>query len=483
MATDCLKIRDGENVVLAVPPRLDSITTYVLLEQESWFEKELEFLRRWLKPGMTAIDIGANLGVYSMPMARLVGTGGKVFAYEPGSEARTLQEHSRDLNGAAHVEILASALSNSDCDGHLVFGHSSEMNALGDSGEGEAVHITSLDIEDTRRGWGSPDFVKIDAEGQEERIFDGGHDFFARHSPLVMFEIKANASVNPKLLAAFPLNGYRLYRLLVGAPVLVPLDPQAPLDPYEVNLFAAKPDRAASLCGENLLVESIPAWEPKDSDLADGLSLMQSQAFAPGFGRLIDNISQLDPDYAKSLAAYAVWRAGTTSLATRYASLILGCRILTALCSRAPTAARCATLARLTREAGWRSQSVMALGQVLARLRRSPFQTIEPCWPPSPRFDQIGVAENPVLWLTAAAAEEMERSQSFSTFFTGRSPFIDWLCAQPIALAEMHRRATLVAARGGARPVVPRRLCEDAPDHRNADIWRSGQVPGTRVHS
>src|SRR3974390_2912365 len=51
-----LRIRLSTDVTLAVPPSLDSITTYVLLEQETWFEKELKFLSRWLKPGMTAIE-------------------------------------------------------------------------------------------------------------------------------------------------------------------------------------------------------------------------------------------------------------------------------------------------------------------------------------------------------------------------------------------------------------------------------------------
>ena len=67
-------------MTLAVRPRLDSITTYVLLEQETWFEKELPFLMQYLQPGMTAVDIGANAGVYSLPMARAVGPTGLVFA-------------------------------------------------------------------------------------------------------------------------------------------------------------------------------------------------------------------------------------------------------------------------------------------------------------------------------------------------------------------------------------------------------------------
>src|ERR1700730_14433256 len=106
-AMDMLELRLSDQVTLAVPGRLDSITTYVLLEQERWFEKELGFLSRWLKPGMTAIDIGANLGVYSLPMARLVGPEGKVFAYEPASETRRLLAISKEKNGAENLQIIA----------------------------------------------------------------------------------------------------------------------------------------------------------------------------------------------------------------------------------------------------------------------------------------------------------------------------------------------------------------------------------------
>lgn len=76
-----VKLANGSSMF--VPATLDQITTYVLLEQEAWFEKELDFLHRWIGPGMVVIDIGANLGVYSLPLRRLVGPEGRVFAYEP----------------------------------------------------------------------------------------------------------------------------------------------------------------------------------------------------------------------------------------------------------------------------------------------------------------------------------------------------------------------------------------------------------------
>jgi len=45
----------------------------------------------------------------------------------------------------------------------------------------------------------------------------------------------------------------------------------------------------------------------------------------------------------------------------------------------------------------------------------------------------------------------------------------------------MERRRVLVAARAGQRPTVPARLCQVAPDHLNAEIWRAGKIPGTMV--
>jgi len=480
-AVDPLRIRLSNQVTLAVPPRLDSITTYVLLEQETWFEKELGFLSRWLKPGMTAIDVGANLGVYSLPMARLVGTQGRIYAYEPGSEARMLLEQSRTINTANNLEIFDLALSDGVREGRLILGSSSELNALGDTGEGETVPITSLDNEDATRGWASPDFIKIDAEGEEERILAGGKNFFQRHSPLVMFEIKAGDKINSNLCAAFPAMGYRLFRLLTGAQILIPFDPNSPLDAFELNLFAAKPARVQSLRDENILVDNIPAWEPTMEAVTDGVSFLRSQVFAPMFGDKLRDPGQLDPVYAKTLAAYAAWRSDQLPTDVRYAALVFGYRTVAALCNRAPTTARYSTFARLAWEGGWRGESVLALRQIAAYIQRNPFQPIEPCWPPSPRFDNIAVEKDASLWFARAVAEQLERTQSFSSCFGGASPFITWLCEQPGTPPEMHRRKTLMAARAGMNPAVPNCLRTETPDHLNADVWRSGQLPDMRV--
>src|SRR4029077_8625520 len=123
-------------------------TTYVVLEQEAWFEKEIGFLLHWLRPGMTVVDIGANLGACAVPIARRVGPHGHVFAYEPASQPRALLERSREVNRAHNLHLVGAAVSDAPRDGHLVLGVSSELNSLGGSGPGEAVRITALDEED-----------------------------------------------------------------------------------------------------------------------------------------------------------------------------------------------------------------------------------------------------------------------------------------------------------------------------------------------
>ncbi len=473
-------LRLSNGVTLAVPPSLQAITTYVLLEQETWFEKELAFLPHLLKPGMTAIDIGANLGIYSLAMARLVAPG-RVYAYEPASEPRALLERSRELNQASNLEICAAALSDSEREGHLVFGGSSELNALGDSGPGERVRITTLDIEEASRAWPAPDFVKIDAEGEEERVLAGGAGFFARHSPLVMFEVKAGNTINESLLSLFPAMGYGLYRVLPDAPLLVPVDPEGLSVSYELNLFAAKADRVHALAQAGLLVEAVPDWQ-SDAHAHDRfLSLWQAQEFAKVFAPMLQDLATLDPVYQEALGAYAVWRAVELPLPERCAGLFHAFRLLSMLCQRAPSSARLSTFARVAWEVGERVACVQALRTMIGDLQRGSIKISEPFWPACPRFDAVTADGRAGEWLLTSVVEQYERAFAFSSLFGRGSPGLEWLCQQPLASIEMQRRRLLLAARAGQAIDVPSQLCVPAADHLNAEIWRDELSAISRV--
>jgi len=437
----------------------------------------MEFLQHWLRPGMTVIDIGANLGVYSILMARLVGRNGHVFAYEPGSETRSFLARSRELNAVENLVVSPLALSDRRRDGFLVFGSSSELNALGDCGSGEPVRIASLDEEDAIRGWSSPDFIKIDAEGEEERILAGGRDFFTKHSPLIMFEIKAENKMNENLRLLFPKMGYRLFRQLGDAPILLNVDAQEPLDPYELNLFAAKPDRVGLLSEQGFLVDAVSHWSP---DLID-------QTIVKRFCQTMESLAPIksgagtraDSEYSDCLAAYAMWRYADQPLERRVAALAFALKGLRALCSRAPTAERLSSLARVAWEFGARAESVAALQRLLQSAQK--IQIGEPFLPVHSHFDNMILSEERNNSFISAVAEQFERSSNFSSMFGGGSGVLPWLCTQPFVGIEMERRRVLCLARAGQRPAVPPRLCKLHSGHRNADIWRSGKVPGTSI--
>lgn len=469
---NAIEIKLSDGVTLAVPATLQSITTYVLLEQEGWFEKEMSFLRHWLRPGMTVIDIGANLGVYSVPMSRLVGHTGRVLAHEPGSQARSLLLRSRELNRASNLEVLSSALSDREGEGRLVFGGSSELNALGDHGAGETVAVTTLDRAHFVRGGPPPDFVKIDAEGEEEKIVAGGRELFSKGSPLVMLEVKAGNNTNDRLRSLFPRIGYRLFRQLVGAPILVPDFPQQKLDAFELNLFAAKPDRAQTLSEQGLLVDEFPTWTPSEEDLQSADSFLKDHPFASRIGEAGD------AGYRIALASYAAWRRCDRPSTVRCAALALALRGLRAACRRRPKPERLSTLARVAWEAGARSESVNVLKQAL---QSGPGEITEAFWPAAARFDEIDPKDDVAAWFAGALAEQYEKTRNFSSMFSGASRHLEWLCEQSFSGAEMHRRRALTAASAGLKPLVPRRLCETASDHLNATIWRAGGVPGTVV--
>src|SRR6185295_308289 len=146
------------------------------------------------------------------------------------------------------------------------------------------------------------DFVKLDAEGAELNILAGGQRFFEQQSPLVMFERQHSAVENSGLPAAFVERGYDLYRLIGPDTVLVPFDQAAPADPYLLNMFACKPDRAATLAAAGLLTGPAAQATPR---AGCGLELWRQQRFAADLAHLP---LPADARYGEALDKYAAWR-------------------------------------------------------------------------------------------------------------------------------------------------------------------------------
>jgi protein O-GlcNAc transferase len=217
-------VRMEGDLAVCVPSSPAFLTTYVLLEQEDWFEKEIAFLRKLLRPGMSAIDVGANYGLYALSMAQLVGPAGTVWAFEPASVTAACLRRSIERNRLSNVHLLEAALSDREGQAALRVEDNSELNRLSDEpgARTERVSVTTLDRQCALFAGRAIDFLKLDAEGEEVRIVAGADRLLAEHSPLVMFELRHGATVNVALPRMFLDRGYALYRLLGPDALLVP---------------------------------------------------------------------------------------------------------------------------------------------------------------------------------------------------------------------------------------------------------------------
>src|SRR5262245_6536024 len=454
--TTTVTLVDGVRVV--VPDTLDLITPYVLQEQGDWFEDEIKFLRRLLRPGQQVIDIGANYGVYALSMARAVGPAGRVWAFEPASDTAELLAAGIHANGFDHVSLEQCALSSTSGSAQLSLRQDPEMNALVRGalvdGRTETVHVLTLDECLDGHGWRGIEFVKMDAEGEEGAILRGGTRFFDQESPLVQYEIKAGEDLHLGLVAAFTALGYASYRLVPGVDVLVPFDATQPADGFLLNLFACKPDRAARLAAAGFLVEkagSRPGYIGAAQNWRTSVArLAYARPLAAGWERTV--AAGTSAAVEEALALYAASREPGRPAAERYAALEAGFIGLRNLCAREPAWLRLSTLARLARDYGARTTAAMTLAKLCdSLLQRGGADPGEPFLPPGARFDSVEPRGALGDWILAAVLEEIERGGSHSSFYTGMGAKqrLEVIRQLGYGSAEMQRRLSLLRRRFG----------------------------------
>jgi FkbM family methyltransferase len=176
-----------------VPHPLDARGRHALLHPPRAHPAALAFL----EPGGVAIDIGANLGEWTVPLARAVGAGGQVLACEPAPLAAKALEATLGANALRQVEVIRCAVG--DHDGYAEFALPVVTSARTDTGtarigaagpDHEALHVplNSLDSLAAERGLGRVDLIKIDVEGYERQVLDGAETILGRFRPTLVIE-------------------------------------------------------------------------------------------------------------------------------------------------------------------------------------------------------------------------------------------------------------------------------------------------------
>jgi len=160
--------------------------------------EELAFVRRFLKPGMVVLDIGAHQGLYTLLASKQVGRAGRVFAFEPSPrERRALRWHlilNRCLNVA--VQPFAVARDDGEADLYVVQGSQTGCNSLRPpdvvgATSMASVRTISLDSWMRRENVSRVDFIKLDVEGAELEVLEGATRLLEwRPRPVALVEVQ-----------------------------------------------------------------------------------------------------------------------------------------------------------------------------------------------------------------------------------------------------------------------------------------------------
>lgn len=236
----------------------------------TWTEPELDLIPLAIRSGETALDIGANYGLYAYHLSRAVGAHGKVYAFEPVPFTVSTLKVVRRLLRLGNVEIVAKGCG--DRAGRIVFtvptqksGAISASMAYGRSGaehlgpEAPSRYDTTISVtcEMERIDELIPDrmdvsFIKCDIEGTELLALRGGTRTIERTHPTVVCEIYPGFLEDlgialSDLLRFFTDRDYVMYRYDVSAGRSPRLKPIAASQITGENYVFVHPSRADRL--------------------------------------------------------------------------------------------------------------------------------------------------------------------------------------------------------------------------------------------
>lgn len=190
---------------------------YLWLVSRGWGRRnypELYFLPQLIRPGFVCVDIGANLGYYSVALSRLVGAEGRVLAVEPIPLFQTIWSRNVQLSGYDNLTLLPYALGGENTTvrmgtpvRHGLLRHGlTKIIATNPSETYARTYEVPMRLPDELLAeLPRLDFIKCDVEGFEAEVFDHLHATLRRFRPLIQTELNgvANRRRVVELLSTF----------------------------------------------------------------------------------------------------------------------------------------------------------------------------------------------------------------------------------------------------------------------------------------
>lgn len=169
---------------------LDPRTEHGLGYITGTFEQDVtKIFEMYIRPNTIVLDVGANVGFYTLLAASLVGEGGRVYAFEPQPDVRALLVRSVAVNGyKARCQIVPLGVSNKAGTATFYLGSRDSIYAslfANQNTEGTVIIETvTLDKFFAMEGWPSVDLIKMDIEGAEKYALEGMIELSRRNPQL-----------------------------------------------------------------------------------------------------------------------------------------------------------------------------------------------------------------------------------------------------------------------------------------------------------
>ncbi len=206
---------------------------------------EFCLLRQLLKPGMTFVDAGANMGLYSLFAACRVGPKGRVIAIEPSARELEILEKNIALNALTNIQVLRRALTDRPSVVEL------SVAPLGKSGHntlGAFGYDTALDhreqvraerLDDLVGSQARVDVIKMDIEGAELAALRGATETLRKFRPALLLELadrslQHQGASSREVLAFLGHQGYRVFGFDPASGLPAPLEPRPHFDSENV---------------------------------------------------------------------------------------------------------------------------------------------------------------------------------------------------------------------------------------------------------
>ena len=198
----------------------DTGLTPPLLMHGEFAPTETALFKKLLQPGMVFVDIGANIGFFTLLAARAVGNTGKVYAFEPGEEHFILLEKNAQKNEYTNIITVKKAASDSigTASFYLQNDNLCAHSLLPDESSTE-VTVETTTLDEYFKTNNKVDVIKVDVEGAEPKVMAGMKQVIAaNHKMALLTEFFPDAlresGIDPRSYLQDIIDlGFMLYRV------------------------------------------------------------------------------------------------------------------------------------------------------------------------------------------------------------------------------------------------------------------------------